>query len=1741
VSTGNQQLLQRYAQPLFTSSATDDVNVPFSFKDWFAAHQGIIPGQEFKQYNEYLVRWYKDRSQSFTDFNLQLRLNYLTLLKQLQLFLTTEEAENWYSRVNLDDEKELLLAIPFFAKKLKDISLYYLQLRTSLKESRLRYNQTGTNTGVIEQIQKFLLNNYTKKPNSSISLPGLIWKDIPELSAVKDNIAIQIEELYDTQNYFDRSPTLPVSAYYTVNTQELANFLTTKGLNLSSTEWIYRLGVNALSADYTEIIGQDLIELSNKIAQKYLAQDKYTSLNSAPSTDNKFFNIDLVPGNNFFYWPEGVYNSRAKLQQRYKPVLINESGLNTVATAGSSIQLADTIFVKTPRGIEGAWFRKRLYDYKNDIMEAVLGFNSTTTFRFPYPGYGLSAQDIPWTGYSTKFNPTFFYLDRDLQQIVEREYWSTEIILSAVTPLLINDTTLIDSKAFANLDFNRADKIDVWFDTPNYDSTVYNGQSKSAWLYRFNKTDISVAPGLNTIVWPFEKISSAQDYPVYFPTNISDTCLPLPVSGLKINYSIAGDSLSSSDVIYKITNYQDPTTAATEGCWLSGKTITIPEQNAYITEQNSFQLLINSGEYIKFIWTGRNNINADTVFKTISHQPDCKYISLQDPTYLDFDQCNCKQVNYTPFGHPGEKFTDNRSFADFIVEDNFTPSNFDITTWKDLNNKNYSNSPSFAWYKTNSKIGWGDGQWHSGDTSIGNKFYLQTGKKYVYYRTKTRTQNTTDVTLPPYVVRYMDEDFNNNGVWLRALKNEDDEWIGTNELSQMVLNPGDTILYNRASTTNFYLTGTTTEIQYNVFNEGSIWSNFDRLTINDGTPEATFQNVVLSYPDFTTLTTSNTSQYPAVRSNQIVSILRWDIRHNETSTTYTFLNTPAVTFTPNLTGTYSTTLTAMTAQVVPPVTIYSTTTAIPLTGSSLRSFYYLNTGLYVFTRVPVITADSPLVSVNTLTGYNTPMPGFVINVPLQGWDYNLGIKSLYATFTNRGARPFWATTYTDKTSATGFKGVQSWGTPQRIIDGYNILTQPEISDITLSIGNKIQYTRNYPVDLDWKQPITFRILIDEDTWCTLNFETTSDSNLSYQLNNFKNNLVVTPTLCTSNLQFLTLVDNEPTEVYYNALTPFTWSITADPEIITTFFSETSTNVAIKANQPWGNLSNQFYPTFAAFPTIDKLYSTTQSGGYNIPSNLGISTYLNKDYTATFNTSSNALTGFFENIQQKFGGRGFTKQDQETPYHNITENNIWLKEPTVAGSIAGTVKKNIFKKYQKFYPYQSGYESNNRLQFGLLTPKSRQTPWGGTNDLEWTDYANLPQSKTGELNVQAWADSQILKQTNLQIDNWCTDIFGNQYALYKSLSSSNVYNKKFIPGEIWVRKNSQFTSPALISLNNVFDTYANTNLINELTGRGIRKIDMFFDTLLIETSGTIIFEKLNYDFANDLIFSLTDEARYISLTIPVSTNLNKEFANTNLSGFNFAQAGETWFFPEEKIVTQSVCGLQDTRIIPELYSLNLNNQNLRKIFPIKLEDTTLINELSTLSLVSITPPVLSYNTLRKEYLLTILGKNNNNKNVVIELTIKNLTVPYLENVVVYEPIPTGTLLEPPAITQDLIINVNITNIDFVNALNFQCNAVNTPAVFEGVDLPSWVFLNSTGRFTGTPPLQTTQYYAYFKVTNSVGTIFYNLQININYTEIFTIYYLYYEGYSVFNQPDEGPIVQEDHIDITNESLIIALEE
>jgi len=1520
VSTSSQSL-QKYAKPVFSAAGQKDNIAPYSYQDWFKSYQGIIPSQEFKQYNEYLVNWYKDRSKLTVDSKLQLKLNYLTLLKQLQVFFTNEESENWYNQVNVENENELLLAIPYFAKKLKDISLYYLQLRSSVKEARLRYNQVGTDPAIINEIQKLLLTNYTQKADTSITIPYSTWKSVPQLSSIKDSLTIEIEELYDKQNYFDQSLTIPVSAYYDLTNDDLQEFLTSKNLALTSTDWLYRLGTYSLSGDYIDTVWNGVLnndtataDIVNRLAEKYIGQNKFTSFTPSYSTVQDFYSIDIEDGNNFFLWPGILQRTQAKALPRYSSIHLQDTEITSLGTGGSSLDIADTIFVKSTRGLEGAWLYKKDNEITNVVMESIIDSKNKTAFRFPFPGFGLSAEDINWTGPGLLTDPRFFYLDDTYKQNVERAYWTTNLEASSVRPLLINNTSLVQNKAYPNKQYQFADKINVRETAPVYDQVSYTGDSKESWLYRFDNTSISIpAAGYSLIYWPYEKIQNPNDpIPTYFPDSTTDVCVTTHISSVNFYYAAAGKTINDADIIYRINNYTDTIEKATECCWLSGKETGSSLYNTIATKQPSFQGVFRAGEYTQFIWLGQNNTNANSVFQSLNHDPDCKFVTTKETTYKDFSLCTCRQIQFTPFGHPGTNYTDNKSFADAIFEGNLQE------------NINISNRPlsSFCWFKTNAKQGWGNGEWvtnqnQNNNVFLNNDFYLQTGKTYVYYRANTDLNET----FPELVVRYNFNTYNTKNygkdfIWVSAVKDNDGNWSSTDRPSNMSLNPGDFLVYNRASTNTHTLTSTIIEQKYIAENKGSIWSNYDYITHVkdpiDTSLSANFiqKNVFVNYPQQTYFTKNNTTSESFIRqlplnANRVVNILQWTVSHYENNSitnptvTTTITGEPTLSFIPTLTGIYTVTVRAITAATNPPQVVTPATLA-------LGTAYYSNTGIYTFTNIPHITAIPVTTNTPSQTAYSTPLPGYVLSTPLKGWDYNLNSFSPIIITQNNGAKPYWAKTYTDKV-----KGIDAWGTPKRIVDNHNIITQPEFSDIILQTGTYIEYTRNYNTDLKWKQPLVLAVSSSEQVWNKLEFNI--NSNVVPDFNNLVNitndNLIVIPTTSASDIVLRNFVDNEPVEVLYNASQSFTWNITATPEIRTTYAQPLSETLTIQGVAPWSNLSNQHFPTVAAIPSFNKLYSQKDAGGFFTPSDLGVTTYLNKDYTTQLNITSQNLTTYFDDVNKTYNTRGLSLQDQPNPYTLLDENNIWLKEHTIAGPIAGSIKKNIFKKYQKFLPYQSKFESNSKYSVGLITPTSRHTPWGGKDDLEWTDYNNFPVSPTGEINVGRWTGSQILKKKTQQIDTWVSDVFGNQYGLYKEKFLENNYlNRKEIPGELWVRTNKQIVSPASKALTGLFDTYLNTPHYPILTGNGINKIDVFFDTLMIETTGYIIFEKINYDYNTDNIFSLVDDARYISLAVPTRSDFSRELAGITYDINRVGKIGETWFFPSSKKVIISVCSI-----------------------------------------------------------------------------------------------------------------------------------------------------------------------------------------------------------------------------------------
>jgi hypothetical protein len=203
-------------------SGTQDINAPYNFQDWKARNTNIPPGDLFNQYNAYLKGWYAKRAVSNVVSIDYVVKYYKTFLKTLGITARTQDEKELFENVDIEDSTSLQSVIVGYARRLKDITVYLANKRNSVYYSKLKNNLTGTSTSLERLFYNYILNAFTRKitPDGIITSFIVTNPDIlgslPYLNTISNNFGIQIEEIYDTNNYFDRDPSVPISNYTTV-------------------------------------------------------------------------------------------------------------------------------------------------------------------------------------------------------------------------------------------------------------------------------------------------------------------------------------------------------------------------------------------------------------------------------------------------------------------------------------------------------------------------------------------------------------------------------------------------------------------------------------------------------------------------------------------------------------------------------------------------------------------------------------------------------------------------------------------------------------------------------------------------------------------------------------------------------------------------------------------------------------------------------------------------------------------------------------------------------------------------------------------------------------------------------------------------------------------------------------------------------------------------------------------------------------------------------------------------------------------------------------------------------------------------------------------------------------------------------------------------------------------------------------------------------------------------------------
>ena len=177
---------------------------PLTYIEWLKYESSFDRDVAFEQYTTYVTVWYEKNNIVNSEAQQQYVRNlYINLLKQISIEYTSPNERRFLSNIDFNDDKDLDIAIPFFAKKIKQIAIYYANQRTEIKFSKIKSNLKGSTAGLSSLIYKKIADIIS---NDTLVIEQLVDLDLT-LNDVLLNLQITIDELYDTeQTYYNISP-----------------------------------------------------------------------------------------------------------------------------------------------------------------------------------------------------------------------------------------------------------------------------------------------------------------------------------------------------------------------------------------------------------------------------------------------------------------------------------------------------------------------------------------------------------------------------------------------------------------------------------------------------------------------------------------------------------------------------------------------------------------------------------------------------------------------------------------------------------------------------------------------------------------------------------------------------------------------------------------------------------------------------------------------------------------------------------------------------------------------------------------------------------------------------------------------------------------------------------------------------------------------------------------------------------------------------------------------------------------------------------------------------------------------------------------------------------------------------------------------------------------------------------------------------------------------------------------------
>ena len=487
-----------------------DQNSPLSFQAWLEYNRNLYSNADdfLDRYQSYLNNWYEVKNYNKELREITTRSLYTTLINEIVLTYTSSDERRWLKNIDFSNNRDLAVAVPFFAQKIKEICLYYSTLRDDTKTAVTRYNLKGSNFG----IEKLIYNEISKSLETE-DLTDFIRTTGITVSAVRNNMVIDVEDLYDTYtNYLDISNNLPASSY------DASSGLRKEYFNLNQYDINSNLFIDFNSAIVQAITSYPffLVELGNNnfsvnppVAPadlQYLKDSDFINTVNTQNVDNLNLNlqkqgIQKFIGTDFYYVSTGSTTSDYISGALFTT---NNEFANYINKRFPSIAAVPSEeFLKTSKDI-GLFFKPDKIGFSNftnfglEVTVDRSSLSANTVYIFPDPAKFGNVSGLTEEEFSSPLNIVernefnkidfsnqyrFGDSDTDSYYQIFRAYQSREQTL---------DTSLQGQAKYTDpQDFFKGDIRSIWSNSdifPLVPSNAFPIDSRLEKLYSINKT-----------------------------------------------------------------------------------------------------------------------------------------------------------------------------------------------------------------------------------------------------------------------------------------------------------------------------------------------------------------------------------------------------------------------------------------------------------------------------------------------------------------------------------------------------------------------------------------------------------------------------------------------------------------------------------------------------------------------------------------------------------------------------------------------------------------------------------------------------------------------------------------------------------------------------------------------------------------------------------------------------------------------------------------------------------------------------------------------------------------------------------------------------------------------------------------------------------------------------------------------------------------------------------------------------